>query len=327
MGEYILGVDIAKASFDVALLGGAQPYQGHFENSPAGFTKLDRWLEKRKVAGAMVCMEASGRYWEALAEHLTDGGHTVSVVNPKVVKKHSEVLMQRNKSDRQDALTIADYCWRHHPKPWKPPSVAHRELQALVRHVQTLKEDRTREINRKESGIRSPAVLAAIEAHIAFLNTQIARLEQQINEHIDQHPDLKRDKALLTSIPGIGDTTAAVFMAEVPDIQRFHNADEVAAFAGLTPGQRHSGSSLHSNGKLVKWGNGHMRAALYMPALSAHRWNPIIATLHKRLSERGKSKMTVVVAVMRKLIHLCYGVLKTATPFDARYHQTAPVSG
>lgn len=325
MGQHILGIDIAKESFDAALLGKQQTCQGHFENSGVGFAKLDRWLTKRKATNVFACMEASGRYWEALALHLADAGHQVSVVNPKVVKKHSEVLMQRNKTDQQDALTIADYCLKHQPALWTPPSAAYRELQALVRHVQALKTDRTREINRKESGISSPQVLATIEAHIAFLDAQIEQLEEDINKHIDQNPDLKRNKELLTSIPGIGDITAASFMAEVPDIRRFNHAQELAAFAGLTPGQRHSGSSLHSSGKLVKWGNKHLRAAFYMPALSAHKWNPIAAALRQRLLDRGKSKMTVVVAIMRKLIHLCYGVLKTRTPFDPNHGQNSPI--
>jgi transposase len=158
--------------------------------------------------------------------------------------------------------------------------------------------------------------VAAIEAHIDFLDQQIVELEQRIGEHIDQNPNLKADKELLLSIPGIGETTAAVFLAEVPNVRLFAHADQLAAYAGLTPGQRQSGTSLKGPGRLVKWGNARLRAALFMPALSAHVSNPIIAALRNRLLLRGKSKMTVVIAVMRKLIHLCYGILKTGKPFD-----------
>ncbi len=320
---YSLGIDVSKESFNVALLGGQHTFQDQFSNTAAGFGKLVRWLKKQKVTEVHACMEATGRYWMELALFLHEHSHQVSVVNPKLIKKHGEATMQRNKTDSQDALTIADYCAKQRHELWKPPSAAFSQLQALVRHVQALKKDRTREKNRRQSGISSPEVLAAIEAHIEFLDQQIDELKQRIGEHFDQHPKLKADKELLLSIPGIGETTAAVFLAEVPDVRLFTQADQLAAYAGLTPGQRQSGTSLKGPGRLVKWGNARLRAALFMPALSAHVSNPIIAALRERLLLRGKPKMTVVIAVMRKLVHLCYGVLKTGKPFDPNHVQLA----
>jgi transposase len=323
MNLYSLGIDVGKESFSVALPGRVQTVQGQFSNTAAGFGKLVRWLKSHKAIEVHACMEATGRYWMELALFLHEHGHQVSVVNPKLIKKHGEATMQRNKTDSQDALTIADYCAKQRPDLWRPPSAAFSQLQALVRHVQALKVDRTREKNRRQSGISSPEVLAAIEAHIDFLDQQIDDLEQRIGEHFDQHPNLKADKELLVSIPGIGETTAAVFLAEVPDVRLFAQADQLAAYAGLTPGQRQSGTSLKGPGRLVKWGNARLRAALFMPALSAHVSNPIIAALRDRLLLRGKPKMTVVIAVMRKLVHLCYGVLKTGKPFDPNHVQLA----
>jgi transposase len=316
MKQLYLGIDVGKESFTVALLGGGQAHQGHFKNDLAGFERLGRWLKKRQGKQVHACMEATNRYWEALALFLHDQGIEVSIVNPKLIKRHSQTIMQRNKTDRQDALTIADYCRKQQPERWQPPPLAYRELRELVRHVSALKSDRTRALNRQQSGLGTVAVLKAIEAQIEFLNQQIIELEQQIVDHIDQDPDLKRDKELLLSIPGIGDTTAAVFLAEVPDVSRFSQARQLDAYAGLTPGQRESGSSVHGRPHLVKWGNVQLRTAFYMPALSAYRWNPVIAALHQRMQERGKSRMTIVTACMRKLLHLCYGVLKTRKPFD-----------
>lgn len=322
MLHFYLGIDVAKDTVDVALLEGLQTHRGHFSNDPNGFDKLSRWVTKRGCHQMHACLEATNRYWEDLALFLHEEGHQVSVVNPKLIKKHAEATMQRNKTDGQDALTIADYCRKQRPDLWTPPSPAYLGLQTMARHVQTLKADRTRALNRKQSRMWSPEVLSAIDAQVAFLEQQIAELENQIHQHIDRDPNLKQDRELLTSIPGIGDTTAATFLAEVPDVNAFPQASQLAAYAGLTPGQRQSGSSLKGQGKLVKWGNAYLRAALFMPALSAHRWNPIIAALRHRLLERGKSKMTVVIAVMRKLLHLCYGVLKTRKPFDP-CHATA----
>lgn len=314
-----LGIDIAKDTFDVALLGGQQTYRGHFSNDQSGFAKLHRWLKKRGASEAHVAMEATNSYWLELAFFLHEQAYTVSVVNAKRIKRHAEATMQRNKTDREDALTIADYCRKHRPEPWTPPSEAYLALRAMARRLQTLKTDRQRERNRRQSGIPNQEVEATIVAHIAFLDEQIEALSQRIREHIDQHPDLKRDKELLTSIPGVGDVVAAVFLAEVPDVSRFPQATQLAAFAGLTPGQRQSGSSLNGRSRLVKWGNTYLRAVLFMPALSAHRWNPLIAALKQRLEDRGKNGMTITVAIMRKLLHLCYGVLKTGKPFDPNH--------
>lgn len=316
---HILGIDIAKETFDVTLLGGPQPAAGQFDNDAAGFDRLERWLQKRQVEQLHACMEATGAWWEALALCLHETGYQVSVVNPKLIKRHAESTMQRNKTDRQDAATIADYCLRQTPELWSPPPEANRQLRSLVRHLQSLKEDRTRETNRLKAHVSEPAVHDLIEQHLRFLDQQIATLEQRIADHIDYHPGLKEDKALLTSIPGIGDLTAALFLAEVPDVGRFEQAGQLAAFAGLTPGQQQSGTSIRKPARLVKWGNSHLRRGFYMPALSAHRSNPLIADLRERLLQRGKSKMTVVVACMRKLLHLAYGVLKTRLPFDP-YH-------
>lgn len=319
MTQQILGIDISKQSFDAAFLDGGQTYQGHFGNDPKGLQKLARWLTKRHADQVHVCMEATSRYWEEAAYFLYEQGYKVSVVNPKLIKKHAEATMQRNKTDKQDALTIADYCAKHEPAFWVPPPPGVRQLQVLVRHVEALKQDRQRERNRRETSGQATDVMTAIDRHIAFLDEQIADLEQRISDLINSQPDLKQQYELLLTIPGVGEKIASTFLAEVPDVHRFAQAAQLAAFAGLTPGERQSGSSLHGKGKLVKWGNAHLRSVFYMPALSAHRWNPIIAALRERLKAKEKHGLTVIVAIMRKLLHLCYGVLKTGKPFDPNH--------
>ena len=322
---YFVGVDIAKDSFDVAVVGGPQGYRGRFDNNQSGFKKLQRWLKKRQVnvETTHIAMEATNSYWMALALFLDEAAYKVSVINPKLIKRHAEATMQRNKTDPEDALTIADYCAKHQPDLWQRPSEAYLALRAMVRHLRALKTDRQRERNRRQSGIANPQVNASIDAHIAFLDAQIEQLTQRINDHIDQDPALKEDKELLLTIPGIGDVSAATFLAEVPDVSQFAHASQVAAFAGLTPGQRDSGTSLRGRSHLVKWGNSHLRAVLFMPARSAHCHNPIIAALKERLEARGKGYMTIIVAIMRKMVHLCYGVLKTGLPFDPNHASNA----
>jgi transposase len=326
MAQFILGIDIAKDKFDVCLVGPDQTYTGTFSNDPTGFVKLARWLQNRDAEEFHACLEATGRYGDSLALFLYGHGGQVSVVNPSRTKAYAESKLQRIKTDPVDAALIADFCASQKPDLWTPPAPEHQELQALVRHVEALKQDRQRERNRHASGIQSAEVLATIERHIAFLDQQIAELEERIQDHIDNHPRLRGKKDLLVSIPGIADKTAAKFMAEVPEVHVFRQAPQLAAYAGLTPRQHRSGSSVRGRSRLTKTGNAHLRTAFYMPALSAHRFNPIIANLRERLEARGKTKMTIIGAVMRKLLHLCYGVLKTGKPFDPNHAANGHVS-
>jgi len=315
----ILGIDIAKRKFDVALQREERIIAtGQFNNDGQGFLKLQKWLRRRKAEQVHACLEATGRYGDELALFLHEQGHEVSIVNPSRIKAYAESKLQRTKTDQVDAKLIADFCATQRPGAWEPPSEAQQELQALVRHIERLKEERTRAKNRRQSRVPSAVVLEAIDEHITFLDAQIEKLEQRIRDLVDDDPDLRRQVELLISIPGISETTATRFIAEV-DVNRFSKANQVAAYAGLTPRKHESGSSVHRRGHLSKVGNRRLRAAFYMPALAAMRSNPIIMNLVQRLEERGKSKMTIVGAVMRKLIHLAFGVLKTRRPFDPNF--------
>ena len=314
-----LGIDIAKATFDVALLQEGHYRTATFNNDPTGFAKLRRWLKKGGFSQLVVGMEATSRYGEALALFLHEQGHRVSLINPARIKAYADSQLRRNKTDKEDAKTIADFCRSQPLEWWTPPSAAQRELQAMVRHLEALQAARTQERNRLEAGVPSAVVVQTIQAHIAFLESQIAELEACISEHIDRHPDLKEKRELLTSIPGLGKLSAAKFLAEVPDVSRFDSAAQLAAFAGLTPRQRQSGSSVRGAAHLSKTGNKRLRTLFYMPALCALRFNPLIQPLAQRLRERGKGRMTIVGAAMRKLLHLAYGVLKHKRPFDPHY--------
>ena len=210
----------------------------------------------------------------------------------------------------------------HQPPLWKPPDPLIQELQALVRRLETLarrletlEEMRVMEENRLESGISCAQVRASLEEHIAYLQAQIEKTRQQIKDHIDQNPTLKEQRDLLTSIPGIGEATAALLLAEV-DAAQFQSARQVAAFAGLVPKIRQSGTSVRGRPRLSKAGSTRLRKGLYFPALTALRFNPLIRALGERLKAKGKSKMLIVGAAMRKILHLAYGVLKSGKPFD-----------
>lgn len=317
MNLAILGVDIAKHKFDVCLLTPTgQRRQQVFANTQTGIDRLCTWMAQYGVTHAHVCLEATGTYGEALAYHLHAHGYLVSVVNPAAIKAFAASRLSRTKTDRVDAALIAQFCRAQQPPQWFPRAPEVRELQALVRRIEGLTEMRLMEHNRLGAGSPSATVTASIMALIASLDAQIADIEQCIQQHIKQHPQLHHQHTLLQSIPGIGAATAALFLAEV-DVQQYANARQVAAFAGLVPSIRQSGSSVHGRTRLSKVGSPRLRRALYFPAVTALRCSPGMRSWASGLRERGKCPMQIIGAAMRKLVHIMYGVLRSGRPFDA----------
>ena len=319
-----LGVDIAKLKFDVCLIKeNGKAKHKVFANTTHGFEQLVVWLSSHGFGSLHVCLEATGSYGEALALYLFNVGLTVSVVNPAAVKAFAASRLTRTKTDKVDAELIARFCLAQQPEAWQPPAPEVRELQALVRRLESLIEMREALDNRLSSGVSTASVRHSLEEHIAYLVEEIKQTELMIREHINNHPDLKEQSDLLDSIPGIGATTAALLLAEITDFKRYKSARQVAAYAGLVPRERRSGSSVRGRTCLSKVGNARLRKALYFPAITALRSSSFFQQWAAGLRERGKCKMAVIGAAMRKLIHLAYGVLKTRKPFDPNWAKPA----
>jgi transposase len=324
MTEPALGIDISKLKFNACLVNeGGKLKHKVFPNTSIGFTQLSQWLSKQGIQKVHACMEATGTYGEALSLFLYETGHIVSVVNPAAVKAFAQSRLSRTKTDRVDAELIARFCLAQAPLAWTPLPPEVRELQALVRRLESLIEMRVAEENRLSSGITVDSVRQSVEEHLTYLGEQIKRTEDLIRSHINNHPGLKRQSQLLDSIPGIAETTAALLLSEITDINQYRSARQVAAYAGLVPRERQSGTSLRGRTRLSKIGNARLRRALYFPAITALRCSPFFQAWAKGLQERGKCKMSVICAVMRKLVHVAYGVLKTGKPFDPQWAKTA----
>jgi len=321
MCKHILGIDISKRTFDVALLDDESSYTaGQFTNSREGFRNLRRWLSNRDVDTLHACMEATGRFGDDLALFLVAEGHRVSLVNPARTSAYAKSKLQRTKTDKMDAKLIADYCATQTPPSWHPPSVYRSELQSLTRYLNELKSARTREINRAKSGIPSQAVRRAIQEHIDFLNEQIKQVEGEIEQLADDNDEHREQIELLVSIPGISTTTAAKVLAEIPDVSSFPQARHLASYAGLCPRQHQSGTSVRKKSRLSKTGNPYLRQAFYMPAVCVLRGNnPLLQPLVERMRSEGRKPIVIIGAVMRKLLHIVYGVLKTGKPYDPDY--------
>ncbi len=318
--QFVLGIDVSKLKLDVALLANGKVKNKVVENRLLGYQALGQWLDKQGVspAGLKVCMESTGPYSEPAALALIDMGMLVSIVNPARVKGFAQSQLVRNKNDRVDAALLARFGALMQPEPWQAPPKEYRELRAWVDRLASLKDIHQQESNRLEAHqlAKQAALIDNVQAHLDWLQEQIKQLETDIDDHIDRHPDLAKDTELMSSIPGLGRVTAAKVLAYAGDIRRFSSAKALAAFAGLTPRQRQSGTSVMGRTALSRSGHKTLRTALYMPGLVARRHNRPLAEFADRLAGAGMAKKAVVGAVMRKLIHLIYGVINSGKPFD-----------
>ena len=317
--EIALGIDIAKEKFDVRLEVNGKAKKRQFANSQEGYEKLAAWLKQQGVDHVHACMEATGTYGEALAEYLYNLGHKVSVVNPARIKGHAQSQMKRHKTDELDAEVIRHFCETQEPEGWEPVKEEIKVLRSLVRRRDDLVLMHTQETNRLQSGELVEGVRSSVEQMLGHLEKQISELEHQIEEHIDQHPDLKHQVELITSIPGIGQRTAIKLVAELKEISAYTDARSLAASVGVTPSQHKSGSSVNGTSHISKVGNGALRGAMWWPAVSAIQYNPVIQKFVKTLRKSKKHNFAIIIAVIRKLLHLVYGVIKNNSPFDPNW--------
>ena len=308
-----VGVDIAKLKFDVAVLLPGQKYKTKkFANTPAGCREFIHWLAR--FGDCHVCMEATGSYSTELATALSDGGYRVSLENPARIHAFSHTELTRNKTDKSDAALIARYCALHQPAQWHPAPLSQRQLTALVRHLKNLEEMRQMEENRLEAA--DEVITGSLKEHIATLDELIKETKKKIRQHIDDDPDLRKDKALLESIPGVGDVLSTSLLAFAGNLRRFSNSKALVAYAGLNPRRCESGM-WKGKSRLSKVGSRELRSVLYMPAVVAGRCNEVVKELMSRMESRGKTGKERVCAGMRKLLQLAYGVVKSGREFDA----------
>ncbi|MGI4793080.1 MAG: IS110 family transposase [Janthinobacterium lividum] len=313
----ILGIDISKRRFDVALLIGKRTRQAGFPNTEAGFKELLAWVNNHHSPSDTpihACMEATGNWGLDLAEVLHGEGMRVSIVNPLRVKAYGQSELARNKTDKLDAALIARFCQAHQPTAWTPPATHMRELRELVRRCDNLKAARVQEINRQKSGMASPAVAASIEAHLNWLDRQIEAIMAAVQHVVAEDAVLSRNQALLLSIPGIGVVTASTLLAELPNISEF-TPKGLAAFAGLSPQEHSSGTTVRRPGRISRMGSERLRRALYMCALSSKRHNPALLDFVRRMTAAGKPPKVILLAVARKLLVFAHAIVRTQKPF------------
>lgn len=321
-----VGMDVAKRKVELIWLRDTPTLKRKrktFQNTLEGATQLKRWLGQQIDAPAeqiQIVMEATSVYHELMAQQLYEAGYRVCVVNPLQAKRFAQSLGLQTKTDRHDPLLLARLSAERQMqlRAWEPESPPIKHLKALLTRLAAVEKDLRRELNRWEKAQITgspPAVMQSLSGMIEALRTQARALRREINKHIDQHPDLKRDRELLQSIPGIGAELSSLFLSVIHS-RRFTRASQLGAYLGLAPIEAESGDTVKGKTRLGKTGPAWIRAKLYFPAIVAKRYNPDVAALYHRLLHRGICKRAAIAAAMRKLVHIAFGVIKHQTPYQ-----------
>lgn len=314
------GIDVSAATLEVAVQQQGQPFQQRsFDNSDSGHRALLAWLHKH-AATVRVSLEATGIYSLDLAMALDQApGIEVAVLNPKTANRFAQTLC-RSKTDRADAVALAEYSRRMPFTPWRAPSRSQLELRTLSRHIDSLTAEHTRGNNRlhaaQGSAVTPRPVVHDLKRSLASLHKRIAKLRRAAMTLVQSDDAMRQRFELLTSVPGIGEISAIQMLGELALLSPDMSVRQWVAHSGLDPAHRVSGTSVHQPSRISRAGSRHLRRVLYMPALVAIQHNPHLRAFYTTLIARHKAKMQALIAVARKLLHAIYGILKTQTPYN-----------
>lgn len=313
--QIVIGIDIAKDTFDVAVLLPEQtPVRRKLPNDANGYRELNKLVAGHDPLAISVAMEATGTYGDGLAQFCFQQGWTVFVLNPARVKAYATAVGQKNKTDRADALTIGRFAQKTADlMPWAPLGPAQAQLRQLVRERLYLKQLIVAEHARRQTA--GASMQKTIQARVELFQKQDKELWTRIRKLIRQDAKLAQASKLIASIPALGAWTAAILLSELPAIDKKTSARQIAALFGLCPSIRESGTSVRGRSRLSH-GRALVRKQLYMPAVVALKHNPLCRDWAQKLRARGKTGKQVLAAVMHRLLRLVVGVLKHQTPFD-----------
>ena len=326
MTKMTLGIDVSKAKLDAALwLDSRKWYATQAGNDADGARKLLKWACAKSggmYSDCRVVLEATGVYHETAAQGFHDAGCEVVIANPKRVRDYAKGKGFLTKTDAVDARMLASYgAQGDELLAWVPPAAEVRILRALVARLDVIEQDVQREENRLEKAQATDTPLAvrdSLHRSLTALRAERDRLRQDIDDHYNQHPGLKQERERLKTIPGVGNASASRMLCLLKR-HRFDSARQAAACAGLIPVEYESGTSVRKRPRLSKQGDPKVRATLYMAAMVASRHNPQLKTVYEGLIKRGKSKMSALGALMRRLVHIAFGMLKHQTDYNPAF--------
>lgn len=317
--EFFLGIDVGKAELFCHLLGPNEPTACRFNNTTQGIDELISWLLSHcSLPDLAACLEQTGHYGFEISKALyRNQVRQLFLVNPRQIKAFGQQKLRRNKSDTADAKLIARFLQSEHQelRLWKPRSPENEQVTELSRYCETIVSE-VAKLKTKCEAARDPAIQRSLKRRIKTGQKEIADIRARITKTIRSKADLTHTYDLLKTIPGLGDISCQIMLAELPEVTHFKSARQLAAWAGVTPCHFVSGTSGRSTTPITKVGSANLRRALFMPAMNARVFNPLLQTFGNRLRDNGKKPKQIIIAIMRKLIHQIYGILKSGEPYN-----------
>jgi transposase len=299
-----IGIDVSKAHLDVAVRPGGEEQQ--FENNSAGISALVAWVEARHPT--LIVLEATGGLETAVTAALAAAGLAVAVVNPRQARDFAKSVGRLAKTDKIDAHMLAFFGEATHPEPRQLPDEQTRELQGILVRRRQLIDMLVAEKNRLQ--LSHPRMRERVKEHIAWLESEIEQIDKDLNQQLRASPLWREKEDLLRSVKGVGPVTATTLLAELPELGHL-NRKKIAALVGVAPFNCDSGKQ---RGKRAIWGGrACVRHALYMAALSATRYNPVIRQFYLHLLKVGKLPKVALVACMRKLLTILNAIIRSGT--------------
>jgi transposase len=309
--DVVVGIDVGKAHLDLACLPSGETWQ--VTNSDAGIGAVVPQLGARHPA--VIVLEASGGYERLLLAELQAAGLPAVLVNPRQVRDFAKATGQLAKTDRLDALLLAQFGAAVRPIPRALPEPERQELRELVAWRRTVKAMQIADGQRLR--LAHPTAAARIQQHLAWLAEEVTAIDRHLARLIAAQPGWQAELALLVSVPGIALVTAATLIAELPELGRL-SSREIAALVGVAPMNHDSGQ--HRGVRHTAGGRRPVRSALYMATLSATHCNPVIRTFHDRLAAAHKPAKVVLVACMHKLLTRLNAMVRDGTPWEPSRH-------
>ncbi len=327
--KQVLGIDVAQKELVVTmgrLLDDlSEELYAHkvFENSEAGMKLLVDWVKKLSdnTLGVHYVMEATGVYHQKFAYYLAEHGHYVSIVLPNKISNYMRSLEVKTITDKTCSEAIARFGLSRKLENWEKPKKIYRSLQQLTRERNERSTVKNQLHAEKAEAYPYQKSLDRLQARIAFLNAQEKEIKKDISELINEDNELKEDVKTICTIPGVGELTAVIVLGETNGFELIRSKKQLASYAGFDVKEKQSGTSVKGKPKISKKGNRHLRKAMYLPSLSAVKWDERFKAIYARIFARNGIKMKGLVAVQRKMLEMIYTLFKNKNAYDKEYLQ------
>lgn len=313
----VIGIDISKETFDVSFQKDNLWKHYVFSNNLSGFKKLMKLLDKSDHC----LMEASGPYYLQLAMFIYDHRFKVSVINPLVIKRFTQMRLQRTKTDKKDAQAIAEYGQRESPELWKPEEKQILHMRQMFSTIQSIDKQinmSCKQLHAFEStGVLCSTVKSTLKSVIRMLETKKEKLLHEMFELAKLH--YRQTFERLQTIPGIGPKTAILLTLITNNFQKFEHSRQLIAYVGFSPRIYQSGTSVRGKGHICKMGSSVIRKQLYMCSWTAKFHNKACKEMYDRLLEKGKPERVIKIAIANKLLKQAFAIAKGHSSFDQNY--------